>query len=631
MTIDVMTWGITKKLRLTLSLLVSVFIVVPAFSVRLVGSEKNNFNPPRWAADVVWYQIFPERFANGDPANDPTVDDLTGSWPHERPREWNISLWTGDWFEMQPWEKSGGKDFYYNTQLRRYGGDLQGILSKLDYLKELGISAIYLNPVFESPSLHKYDASMYHHIDNNFGPDPALDRRIWSAENPADPNTWQWTSADSLFLNLIRECHTRGIKIIIDGVFNHVGLTFWAFQDVQRRGAASPYVDWFTINRFDDTTTSTNEFDYVGWFGVKELPELKEDSTGFPQPVKRHIHSVVKRWMDPNGDGNPDDGIDGWRLDVASMVNIGFWKEFREWTRTINPESYLVGEVWWEDWSANKMYDPAPWVADGSVFDAVMNYRGLMPIVDFCSKGKNRISASEFMQRFVQLQHQFPADVTAVQMNTIDSHDTDRLSSIVVNPDRQFDHAASTKDNPGYDNRKPNKQERALQKMILALQFVSSGAPSIYYGNEAGMWGGDDPDDRKPMVWRELDYAVERSHPFEKQRPADTVAFDADLFRYHQSLIRMRSEYRSARIGRLQPLMVNENDDIVVFAKTSPEDSIVVCANRSGKERKISFKSIWQTKETIINVLSKERCSVNRNNIVVTIPSQHVLVLGVSK
>ena len=185
---------------------------------------------PEWAKKVVWYQIFPERFSNGDKTNDPAAIDMKGAWPYSIPSDWQIHPWTSDWYKLQSWEAETGHDFYWNAGVRRFGGDLQGVINKLDYIRDLGITAIYLNPIFESPSLHKYDASMFHHIDNNFGPNPELDREIWELEDPGDPSTWKWTSADSLFLELIEECHDRNIKIIIDGVFNHVGTTFWAFR-----------------------------------------------------------------------------------------------------------------------------------------------------------------------------------------------------------------------------------------------------------------------------------------------------------------------------------------------------------------------------------------------------------------
>ncbi|MDI6765532.1 MAG: glycoside hydrolase family 13 protein [Bacteroidota bacterium] len=536
---------------------------------------------PEWSKTAVWYQIFPERFRNGDTNNDPKVADLFGSWPHDPIGEWQISIWNSDWYKMQPWEVKNGNDFYYNTQLRRYGGDIQGIIDKLDYLSELGVNAIYLNPIFESPSLHKYDATFYHHVDNNFGPDLERDKEIWSKENPAEPTTWKWTTSDSLFLQLIGECHKRNIKIIIDGVFNHVGMTFWAFEDVKKNGEKSEFKNWFTIKQWDDPETEKDEFDYEGWYGVRELPELKEGPDGFDLIIKNHIHAIVRRWMDPNNDGDPSDGIDGWRLDVADMVNINFWREFRKWTREINPESYLVGEVWWEDWGKNKIFDPSNWIQDGDVFDAVMNYRHTVPILNYFTEKNNKISSSEFAKRVTELYVQFPPDVTQVQINTLDSHDTDRLPSIIVNPDRWYDHQASAKDNQSYDVRKPSADEIKIQKLVLLFQFTAVGAPHIYYGDEAGMWGGDDPDGRKPMVWRDIVYEPEATHPFGKQRPRDEVFFDQDLYSYYKKLIDIRKTYPALSVGSFNFVYQNDQADVISYERKLGNDIILICINNS--------------------------------------------------
>jgi len=207
---------------------------------------KNEF-VPEWAKKVVWYQIFPERFRNGDPNNDPIIEDIKGAYPHDTKLPWQIHPWTSDWYELQPYEKENGKNIWFNLQRRRYGGDLQGIIDKLDYLKDLGTTALYLNPIFESPSLHKYDGATYHHVDPNFGPDPKGDRELIAKEIPDDPSIWVWTSADRLFLELVKKVHQRKMYIIIDGVFNHMGLNSWAFKDVVKNRQNSKYKDWFTI------------------------------------------------------------------------------------------------------------------------------------------------------------------------------------------------------------------------------------------------------------------------------------------------------------------------------------------------------------------------------------------------
>jgi cyclomaltodextrinase len=200
------------------------FIIGLILSILLTCCSQNSkrVEVPDWSKKAVWYQIFPERFWNGDPTNNPTLDDIKQGWPYLQPEGWQTHLWNSDWYQLQPWELATGRGFYENAALRRYGGDLQGVLDRLPYLQELGINAIYFNPLFESPSHHKYDATMYHHIDNNFGPNPEKDKNIWQEEDPAEPSSWQWTSADSLFLVLIQACHQQHIKVIIDGVFNHV-------------------------------------------------------------------------------------------------------------------------------------------------------------------------------------------------------------------------------------------------------------------------------------------------------------------------------------------------------------------------------------------------------------------------
>ncbi|MFM8788602.1 MAG: alpha-amylase family glycosyl hydrolase, partial [Chthoniobacterales bacterium] len=166
-----------------------------------------------------------------------------------------------DWYKRQPWEKSERWTFHDLILRRRYGGDLQGIIDKLDYLQDLGVNAIYLNPVFDSPSSHKYDGLSYHHIDPNFGPDPEGDRKLMAQENPGDPATWVWTKADKMALDLIKQCHQRGIRVIFDGVFNHMGWTSWPFKDVMKNQQDSPYADWFSIKSWRDEKAGT-KFDF---------------------------------------------------------------------------------------------------------------------------------------------------------------------------------------------------------------------------------------------------------------------------------------------------------------------------------------------------------------------------------
>lgn len=550
-----------------------VFFIIPVF-FSLVSAQV-----PDWAKDAIWYQIFPERFYNGDPFNDPAPQDMTGAWPHTIPDGWRITPWTDDWYKRQPWEKG---DFYRITATRRYGGDLQGVLLKLDYLKALGINAIYFNPLFESPSHHKYDASMYHHIDNNFGPDPEKDRQIWSAENPADPSTWQWTTADSLFLKLIQEAHTRGIRIIVDGVFNHVGMTFWAFQDIVRHQQKSPYANWFDILSFDDPETPGNEFDYKGWIGIKDLPEFREIDGNLVPEVKDHIFAVVRRWMDPNGDGDPSDGIDGWRLDVAEMIGHPFWREFRQLVKSINPDAYITGEIWWEDYSTNKMFNAAPWL-QGDQFDGVMNYRFTELVKNFIADQKTKITAEEFGTRLMAILADYPIEHVYVLQNLLSSHDVERFVSGIVNPDRWLDHGGRSDWNPDWDNRKPTELEYRKFKLAIALQMTLPGAPMIYYGDEAGMWGGDDPDCRKPMVWPEFFFSPETHHPLGIPRNPDSVKFNKDLYSWYKALISLRHQYPALRVGRLQ-FLPTDDPDFCAFQRFLGEEEILVLINSGSRQ-----------------------------------------------
>ena len=214
-----------------------------------------NLAVPAWSQDAIWYQIFVERFRNGDASNDPTPQDIEGVTSEPTPDDWMPTPWSQDWYRQEPWAAATGKDFYGTVQFRRYGGDLKGVINRLDYLQDLGVTALFLNPVNDAPSLHKYDARSYQHIDRNFGPDPRGDEARMAAEVPGNPATWGWTAADSLFLVLVREVHRRHMRIIMDYSWNHTGITFWAWRDVLAHQRASRFADWYEIERFDDPGT----------------------------------------------------------------------------------------------------------------------------------------------------------------------------------------------------------------------------------------------------------------------------------------------------------------------------------------------------------------------------------------
>ena len=558
----------------------------------------SNLAVPSWVKDAIWYQIFVERFRNGDPSNDPTPSDMVGSWPHAQPEGWQPTPWTHDWYRQEPWAEATSKDFYFTVQIRRYGGDLQGVIDKLDYLRDLGVTALYLNPVNDAPSLHKYDARTYRHIDRNFGPDPLGDEARIAAEDPTDPTTWRWTAADSLFLVLVEEVHRRGMRIIVDYSWNHTGITFWAWKDLLENQQDSPYADWYKVERFDDPATpDTNEFAYSGWLGIPELPEWKK--TGRPEGMRRgaidgtlipavrdHIFNVTRRWLDPNGDGDPSDGIDGFRLDVAEMVPLGFWREYRRFVRRNNPDAYLVGEVWWDEWP-DKMMDPGPWL-QGDVFDAVMNYRWYMPTRSFFAGAPPNLIASRYVAHLDSVVAGIGPEHLKAMMNLTASHDTPRFGTSIYNPGR-YKYRVNPREDPNYRIDRPDLRARNIQVMILAQQFTYIGAPHIWYGDEVGMWGADDPDERKPMVWADLEYEDEVTHPLGRPREPDPVAPDEHLLQVYKDLIALRQDNLRLFVdGDFTWLAADDERGVLAYERALGEERAIVVFNASGEPREIT-------------------------------------------
>ncbi|MDX1671445.1 MAG: glycoside hydrolase family 13 protein [Balneolaceae bacterium] len=533
--------------------------------------EKVPYHTPEWAKHVIWYQIMPERFRNGDPSNDPTAERIgAGS-------DWELSPWSGDWYERAEWEWNMGPEFRDSVFYRRYGGDLQGIIDKLDYLKDLGIGALYLNPVFDAVSLHKYDTSHFHHVDRFFGPDPEGDARLMDQENPADPSTWRWTAADKLFLKLIEEVHRREMKIIIDGVFNHAGIDFWAFRDIVKHQEKSEFSDWFDIISFEDPDNPETAFKYNGWWGVKDLPEFSAVDHTLFKPVRDHLFDITRRWMDPDGDGDPSDGIDGWRLDVPEEVGQNFWIEWHELVRDINPKAFTVGEIW----TGNAVN-----YVNREQFNAVMNYRFAATVQDFMID--RQIDAAEFAKQLREIRNSLPDESNYVHQNLMDSHDTPRLASMIVNPGREY--GKRGKPEEGFDVRKPNDYERRVQKLISLLQYTYVGAPMIFYGTEAGMWGADDPDDRKPMVWPDMNYEIEKNHPLGHERPEDENNFDHTLHEWYRKLGEIRNEHQVFQTGRFELLLADPNREIYAFARViSSGKYAVVLLNRSDHTQEVAL------------------------------------------
>ncbi len=534
---------------------------------------------PSWAAQAVFYQIFPERFRNGDPKNDPTRESL--ETPIGPGPSWKISPWTGDWYARDEWEKQMGNDFYKSVLDRRYGGDLQGVVDELDYLSDLGINAIYFNPLFYSRSLHKYDGNSYHHIDPYFGPDPKGDLAIIEKET-SDPKSWKWTAADRLFLELLKKCHARGIHVIIDGVFNHTGRDFFAFKDIRKNQQQSPYKDWYVIESFDDPRTKRNEFSYKGWYGHATLPIFASSPDGkdmFAGP-KAYIFEATKRWMQPHG--RRRDGVDGWRLDVAEERPVKFWADWNALVRRLNPQAYTTAEIW---------SNPANLIEKGG-FSAAMNYNGFaIPVKGFLAD--NNVAPSKFAEILDQRRKQFPPATAEEMQNLIDSHDTDRLASMIVNGQGraiEYNRSNNPQLSETYKIRKPNERERNIQRLVVLLQMTYVGAPMIYYGDEAGMWGGGDPDDRMPMVWKDLDYAPQSIDPRGRPREPDEVKFDEDLFAFYKHAIALRREHESLSHGDFNMVATDDEQRCIVMSRHSSKETLLIALNRGDRDARLDFK-----------------------------------------
>ena len=564
--------------------------------------------PPGWAREAIWYQIFVERFRNGDPSNDPKPAFMQGAYPGYVSANWKVTPWNQDWYEQEDWAKAEAGHFHKLAAARRFGGDLQGVLDKLDYLQGLGITAIYFNPLNDSPSLHKYDARNYRHIDRTFGPDPVGDSAIINAEDPVDPETWRWTAADRLFLKIIREVHRRNIRLIMDYSWNHTGITFWAWEDLKKNQSKSRFRDWYDITSFDDPATPEDEFSYEGWLGVKTLPELKKVNAvgkrkgyafeGDLQPeVKAHVFNVTRRWLDPNVDGDPGDGVDGFRLDVASHVPLGFWRDYRKFVRGINPGALLLGEAWWTKWP-DQLMDPRPFLR-GDVFDSVMHYQWYKPARQFFAQANGGLKPSGFVAEMNRVYAAYDQPLTQNLMNLVASHDSPRFATSFQNK-QQYKYRMGARGNPELDLGPPNETTMREMRMMLLHQFTFISAPHIWNGDERGMWGGDDPDCRKPIIWEDIDHRPQVFGPNGKQAKPTAVKPNLELLDYYRTLIALRKQRRELVGGELEFILANDNDMILAYRRKLEGRETIIAFNLSGQVKEVRLNEVSRLKTKIL-------------------------------
>ncbi|HTD97867.1 MAG TPA: alpha-amylase family glycosyl hydrolase [Mucilaginibacter sp.] len=567
-------------------------LLVSASNMSSAQNNKTPINqPPNWSKNVVWYEIFVERFYNADRSDDPKPVNINIPPINQiAPADWAITPWTSDWYASEHWFDPH-KSFNENVLFRRYGGDLQGVLEKLDYLQNLGVTALFLNPINDAPSLHKYDARNYHHVDVNFGPDPEGDNKIIAGEKPNDPSTWQWTSADKLFLKLVEEVHRRHMKIILDYSWNHTGTTFWAFEDILKNQAKSPYKDWYAIKSFDDPATPGSEFAYDGWVGISSLPEIKkinvttERKTGHPYEgdinpgAKKHIFDVTRRWLAPNGDSSK--GIDGFRLDVADQIGLGFWRDFRKHVRSIKQDAYLVGEVWWEEFP-DKLMNPAPYT-QGDIFDAVMFYQAYRPARYFFAKTNFEIDATQFKDSLEFQWNRLKTGNRYAMMNVSSTADAPRLLTDFYNPNK-YKLGVNPGEDPNYKTGKPDAEAYKRLQLYLVHLFTTIGAPQIFNGEEMGMWGAFDPDCRKPLWWPEYKFDHESRNNYQPgEKLYDPVGFNMDQFSFYKRLAGIRNDNPVLREGGIK--FLKAEGKMLAYERFDKNNSMIVLFNLEDGDR----------------------------------------------
>jgi len=435
--------------------------------------EIDRFKAPEWVKKTVWYQIFPERFANGDKSNDPKN---TLPWGSKTP---------------------GVSDFF--------GGDLQGVLDHLDHLVDLGVNGIYFCPIFKAQSNHKYDTIDYEEIDPAFG----------------DKKT---------FKKLVEECHKRGIKVMLDAVFNHMGDNSPQWQDVIKNGKDSKYADWFHINKFPVSYQEGANFEDahdITYDTFAFTPHMPKINTANPE-VRKYLLGIAKYWID-------EFDIDAWRLDVANEVDHEFWKEFKKTCDAAKKDFYILGEVW---------HSSQGWL-NGDEFSAVMNYA----YTDSISKYfiKDRISINKMVSDINNQLMLYRDQTDQIQFNVLDSHDTARLLTEV-------------------------NEDKDLMKQVLAFTYMQPGVPCIYYGDEYGMDGGNDPECRKCMVW-------------------DKDKQDLNLYEFFKDLVSLRKTSHEILSEGDMVWEKVADDGMLILSRKLPESEIKIIINSGTTTQKVANTS----------------------------------------
>ena len=526
------------------------FVVVPGFST------------PDWAKGAVMYQIFTDRFYNGDKSNDV---------------ETNEYYYIGDYSQrVTNWDK-----YPANMGVREfYGGDLQGVMDKLDYLQDLGVEVVYFNPLFVSPSNHKYDIQDYDYIDPHYGkivddggevlPNGVTDNSQATKYKKRTTGLKNLEASNELFIKLVEELHRRGMKVILDGVFNHCG-SFNKWMDRERIyegeedyepgayvSADSPYRSYFRFFKEGPENWPYNA-NYDGWWGHDTLPKLNyEDSV----KLENYILYIGRKWV------SPPYNVDGWRLDVAADLgrsneyNHEFWQKFRRAVKDANPNALILAEHYG---------DPSDWLK-GDEWDTVMNYDAFMEPVTWFLTGMEKHSdeAREELlgniDNFIgSMAHHMSNMLTPslqVAMNELSNHDQSRFLTRTNHMVGRVEHLG-----PEAANEYVNK---AVMREAVVMQMTWVGAPTVYYGDEAGVCGFTDPDNRRTYPW---------GHE------------DQELIAFHKEAIRIHKEHPALKTGSLKILGGEEN--ILSYARFKGHDRIIVVINNRSERAEVKVP-VWE-------------------------------------
>ena len=563
-----------------------------------------------------------------------------------------------------------------------YGGDLQGIKEKIPYMKELGINAVWLNPVFFSYQNHKYGANDFRHISPDFGTiktsgethgveinrnnkygnksyvDVLGNKATTSSElkllevnlkgenrgkngygETEDPATWVWTESDLIMVDLIKEFHKNGIRVIFDGVFNHSSSEHWTFNMVLADGENSKYKDWYKFTDFGQHVQITDDMSdeqafetlianrkrtiYNAWGGFDSLPEFNT----FNQEYKEYIFNITRKWMcGPDGKESEnwmeDDGIDGWRLDVPNCLeNQNFWNEWREVVKGSKKDSYITAELW-----GNASGD----INGGNKFDTVMNYEWLKTVIGFFINQSReggvryKLKAQDFFNELREKRTWYPYQALQASQNLNGSHDTDRLYSRIVNDvvgrnleeGKQLekgyngirpDLASNYHPNTTIDWRNSPIKPKDILKLISIFQMTYIGAPMLFYGDEVGMWGATDPYCRKPMLWKEFLYDDEKNPSHINQNEVYSQKVDSDLFEWYKKLIRIRLENKTLIYGKFREVFADNERDVIAYERVIEDQLIIVVINNSFNSwENVEFETNYQD-ERFIDLVTEGR------------------------